>query len=60
MAFLLVVALLKLPTSDRKTDCPVRDSNQLLCQLDLGGSVLLIASISCLFMAMQWGGQRLP
>jgi hypothetical protein len=33
---------------------------RFLFKLDLGGSVLLVASMCCLFMAMQWGGHRLP
>lgn len=31
-----------------------------LLPLDLGGSVLLISAMVTLFLAMQWGGQRLP
>lgn len=31
-----------------------------LKQLDLLGAILIIASIYCLFLALQWGGQSLP
>jgi hypothetical protein len=60
VVFGLVVALLRFPTEDNKLGRSACSAKKLLYELDLGGSVLLVASISCLFPAMQWGGQRLP
>jgi hypothetical protein len=60
IVFVLVIALLRLPLPDQKADRSLCNWKQLLYQLDFGGSVLLVAFVSCLFMAMQWGGQRLP
>ncbi|KAF2827813.1 MFS multidrug transporter-like protein [Ophiobolus disseminans] len=60
IVFLLVAMFLKLRKTDRSkvyTSCSTR---QFLHQLDLGGSVLLIGSMCCLFTAMQIGGQGLP
>jgi hypothetical protein len=56
----LVVAFLRLPAEDDKLDRSACSAKKMFYELDLGGIVLLVASISCLFLAMQWGGQRLP
>jgi hypothetical protein len=56
VVFGLVVAFLRLPRIDQKVGRSVCSKRQLLYELDLGGIVLLIASVSCTFMAMQWGG----
>jgi Fungal trichothecene efflux pump (TRI12) len=31
-----------------------------LVRMDLGGTVLFIASISCLFLGLEWGGNEIP
>jgi hypothetical protein len=54
--FGLVVTFLRLPRVDGEVDRPACSTKKLLYELDLGGSVLSVASVSCLFMAMQWGG----
>jgi len=43
-----------------KTSSSGHDVGRFFLKLDLGGSLLLIASMCCLFMAIQWGGHRLP
>ncbi|KAF1914749.1 permease of the major facilitator superfamily [Ampelomyces quisqualis] len=60
MVFMLVLACLKSMGVDGKADRSVCGIMQFLYRLDIGGSILLVASVSCLFMAMQWGGQSLP
>ena len=60
----LVAVFLRLDRENRagkvKTSSRGHDVGRFFFKLDLGGSLLLIASMCCLFMAMQWGGHRLP
>ncbi|KAH6873053.1 major facilitator superfamily domain-containing protein [Alternaria rosae] len=60
----LVVVFLRLEKEDRAGRVKSFNSRhycgRFLLELDLGGSILLVASMCCLFMAMQWGGHRLP
>lgn len=58
--FLLVVVFLKLPVVNGKGTPRARKVMEFIRELDLGGALLLITSLTCLFMAMQWGGQKLP
>lgn len=60
MVFMLVGAFLKLKGVDGKADRPACGVKQFLFRLDIGGSILLIVAVSCLFMAMQWGGLSMP
>lgn len=59
----LVALFLRLPNeSDEKTvpePISIRSARQFLFKLDLGGTVLLVACMCSLFMAMQWGGHSL-
>jgi hypothetical protein len=56
----LVTVLLKIKYDNGVTQRPTCGRRQFLSRLDLGGSILLIASMCSLFLAMQWGGHRLP
>jgi len=60
----LVAVFLRLDRENRagkvKTSNGGHDVGRFFFKLDLGGSLLLIAFMCCLFMAMQWGGHRLP
>jgi hypothetical protein len=53
VVFGLVVAFLRFPTEDNKLGRLACSAKKLFYELDLGGSALLVASISCLFLAMQ-------
>jgi MFS family permease len=55
----LVVIFFKLKSIDKANDQPRRGAKQMFYQLDLAGSVLVIASVCCLLLAMQWGGRSL-
>jgi hypothetical protein len=57
---LLVTLFLKLKYTKESTDRSEHSVKKILCKLDLGGSILFIASICFLFLALQWGGQSLP
>jgi hypothetical protein len=64
VVILLVAVFLRLPAKS-EGEVKVKPKRkvskmQFLCQLDLGGSALLIASMVALFLAMQWGGHHLP
>jgi hypothetical protein len=59
IVFVLVAALLKIKYDNGLTQRPTCSRRQFLSSLDLGGSILLIASMCSLFLAMQWGGHRL-
>jgi hypothetical protein len=51
---------LRLPADKASTAQESGGLKRFLSSLDLGGSALLISSMVALFLAMQWGGQRLP
>lgn len=56
----MLLAFLKL---EQQTDEDYSTPHSFLDKLktiDLGGMVLIISSISCLLLAMQWGGQTMP
>ncbi|KAF2869455.1 permease of the major facilitator superfamily [Massariosphaeria phaeospora] len=61
VVILLVAAFLKLQSVDGGVmDRPSRSGRHIFFQLDPVGSILMIASVCCLLLAMQWGGQSLP
>jgi uncharacterized membrane protein (DUF485 family) len=35
-------------------------AKEKIIKMDLGGTVLFISSIICLFLALQWGGNEVP
>jgi hydrogenase-4 membrane subunit HyfE len=60
MVALLIAWFLRLKTDKgaiRRSKCGFRRS---FVQFDPAGSVLMIAAVCCLLLAMQWGGQSLP
>ncbi|KAF2678928.1 MFS general substrate transporter, partial [Lentithecium fluviatile CBS 122367] len=58
---ILVAIFLRLEKDVGEAACRTkRGVMQILFQLDVAGSLLIMASVSCLLVAMQWGGQRLP
>ncbi|KAH7081063.1 major facilitator superfamily domain-containing protein [Paraphoma chrysanthemicola] len=60
IVFTLVAILLKLKDDKVAKQHRGNSLSQRSFQLDIAGSILLIASMTSLFLAMQWGGLRLP
>lgn len=59
VAFLILI-FLKLERSQETTTRLKGGIKDIVHALDLSGSVIMMASVCCLFIAMQYGGQRLP
>jgi hydrogenase-4 membrane subunit HyfE len=56
----LVAVFLRLKTVKGATSRPKCGLKQSLKQFDPAGSILMIASVCSLLLAIQWGGQSLP
>ena len=58
IAFILVFAVLRLRSSaDAERRMPLAEK---IKGLDLLGGILIVGSVSCLLLALQWGGSRYP
>jgi hypothetical protein len=56
----LLLAFLRLPPRTDVDDAASRSFLHKLKTIDIGGMVLIIGSVCCLLLAMQWGGQTMP
>jgi hypothetical protein len=56
----MIMFFLTLPIEGADKARPFGSAKDFFLRLDLGGGILLVASMVVLFLAMQWGGQDLP
>ncbi|MCJ1386956.1 hypothetical protein MMC17_010085 [Xylographa soralifera] len=57
VVLLLIVLFLKLPDANADRRLPLQEK---LKYMDPLGTIILVGAISCLLLALQWGGQSLP
>ena len=57
IVWLLIVLFLTLPDANADRRLPLKEK---LKYMDPIGTVILVGAISCLLLALQWGGQSLP
>ncbi|KAF2475927.1 MFS general substrate transporter [Lindgomyces ingoldianus] len=60
VVMVLITVFLRLKSNNEKDHFSSTTLGQKIKQLDLAGTILIVASICSLLLAMQWGGQTLP